>query len=114
MKRCGFYIRVSTDRQVRVEEGSLKNQDYLLTQHVELKNKLGSEQWLIVERYVDEGRSAKDTKSRPAYLRMIDHAQRFSASVDFSDFAAARRALETANAFKDSGEARLVMPAASA
>jgi hypothetical protein len=45
-----------------------------------------------------------------AYLRMIDHAQRFSASVDFSDFASARRALEAANAFKDPGEAHLVMP----
>ncbi len=36
MKRCGLYIRVSTDRQVKVEEGSLKNQDQLLTQHVKL------------------------------------------------------------------------------
>lgn len=44
-----------------------------------------------------------------AYLRMIDHAQRFSASIDFSDFAAARRALEAANAFKDPGESRLMI-----
>ena len=42
-----------------------------------------------------------------AYLRMIDRAARFSASIDFSDFASARRALEAANAFKDPGEARL-------
>jgi site-specific DNA recombinase len=75
MKRCGLYIRVSTDRQAKVEEGSLKNQDHLLTQHVELKSKLGQEQWVIVERYVDEGRSAKDTKNRPAYLRMIEDAK---------------------------------------
>jgi len=74
MKRCGLYIRVSTDRQAKVEEGSLKNQDHLLTQHVELKNKLGPEPWVIVERYVDEGKSAKDTKGRLAYLRMIDDA----------------------------------------
>ena len=40
MKRCGLYIRVSTKRQAKVEEGSLKNQDQLLTQHVEIKNKL--------------------------------------------------------------------------
>lgn len=45
-----------------------------------------------------------------AYLRMIDLAQRFSASVDFSDFASARRALEAANAFEDPGEARLMIP----
>lgn len=75
MKRCGLYIRVSTDRQAKVEEGSLKNQDHLLSQHVELKNKLGQEPWVVVERYVDEGRSAKDTKNRPAYLRMIEDAK---------------------------------------
>src|SRR3990167_517903 len=76
MKRCGLYIRVSTDRQAKVEEGSLKNQDQLLTQHVELKNKVNGEQWVIVERYIDEGKSAKDTKGRPAYLRMIEDVQR--------------------------------------
>ena len=43
-----------------------------------------------------------------AYLRMIDRAQQFSASIDFSDFASARRALEAANAFKDPGEAFLI------
>lgn len=45
-----------------------------------------------------------------AYLRMMDRVQRFSASVDFSDFASARRALEAANAFKDPGEALLIIP----
>lgn len=45
-----------------------------------------------------------------AYLRMIDSVQRFSASVDFSNFASARRAFEAANAFKDPGEALLVIP----
>ena len=65
MKRCALYIRVSTDRQAKVEEGSLKNQDQLLTQHVEIKSKILEEQWLIVDRYVDEGKSAKDTKGRP-------------------------------------------------
>ena len=43
-----------------------------------------------------------------AYLRMIDRAERFSASIDFSDFASARRTLESVNAFKDPGEARLL------
>ena len=40
MKRCGLYIRVSTERQAKVEEGSLKAQNELLTRRVELKNKL--------------------------------------------------------------------------
>ncbi len=70
IKLCGLYIRVSTEKQASVEEGSLKNQDYLLSQHIELKSKLSQERWTIVERYVDEGRSAKDT-NRPAYQRMI-------------------------------------------
>jgi len=75
VKRCGLYIRVSTDRQAKVQEGSLKNQDQLLTQHVEIRSKLGQEPWTIVDRYVDEGRSAKDT-NRPAYQRMVEDVLR--------------------------------------
>lgn len=53
---------------------------------------------------------ALSRKSDPgAYLRMFDRAQLFSACIDFSDFPAARRALEAANAFKDPGEAMLVI-----
>lgn len=76
MKRCGLYIRVSTERQAKVEEGSLKNQDQLLIQHVELKSKISQENWIIVERYIDEGKSAKDTQGRPAYLRMIQDIEK--------------------------------------
>jgi site-specific DNA recombinase len=76
MKRCGLYIRVSTKRQAKVEEGSLKNQDQLLTQHVEIKNRLSEEKWLIVDRYIDGGESAKDTKGRPEYLRMIQEIEK--------------------------------------
>lgn len=70
MKLCGLYIRVSTEKQAKVEEGSLKNQDHHLTQHVQMKSQLGKESWTIVERYVDEGISAKNT-NRPAYQKMI-------------------------------------------
>jgi len=76
MKRCGLYIRVSTDKQAKVEEGSLKAQNELLTRHIELKNKLGGEEWVVVDRYVDEGRSAKDTQGRPHYLRLMDDIRR--------------------------------------
>ena len=31
MKHCGLYIRVSTDKQAKVEEGSLEAQKALLT-----------------------------------------------------------------------------------
>ena len=71
MKKCGLYIRVSTEKQAKIEEGSLKNQEHLLTQHVSMKNNLDSERWVAIDRYIDEGRSAKDT-NRPAYQRMIE------------------------------------------
>jgi site-specific DNA recombinase len=71
MKLCGLYIRVSTEKQAKVEEGSLRNQDHHLTQHVSMKSQLGKEPWTIVERYVDEGISAKNT-NRPAYQRMVE------------------------------------------
>ena len=38
MKKCGFIIRVSTDRQAKNKEGSLKNQLQRLQAHVEYKN----------------------------------------------------------------------------
>ena len=60
--------------------------------------------------YLGALRALSRREAPAAYLRMIDHAQRFSASVDFSDFASARRALDGANAFKDPGEARLMIP----
>ncbi len=76
MKRCGLYIRVSTERQAKVEEGSLKNQEQLLTQHVEIKSRVSDEKWLIVNKYIDEGKSAKDTKGRPEYLRMMQDIEK--------------------------------------
>jgi len=76
MKRCGLYIRVSTERQVKVEEGSLKNQDQLLTQHIEVKSKILQEDWVIVDRYIDKGKSGKDTKGRPEYQRMIQDIEK--------------------------------------
>lgn len=76
MKRCGLYIRVSSDDQAKIVEGSLKNQDQLLTQHIDIKNKISNDKWMIVDRYVDRGRSAKDTKGRPEYLRMIQDVER--------------------------------------
>ena len=56
MKRCGLYIRVSTERQAKAEEGLLKVQNELLTRHIEVKNALHQrDEWVMVDRYVDEG-----------------------------------------------------------
>ena len=37
-RKVAFYIRVSTERQAKVEEGSLKNQKQILHTEVERRN----------------------------------------------------------------------------
>lgn len=70
-KKCGFYIRVSTETQARVPEGSLKNQRFALEQFINSRNAIDKEaKWEITDYYEDEGKSAKDTK-RPEYQRMM-------------------------------------------
>ena len=73
-KRCALYIRVSTERQAMVEEGSLKNQEEMLKQYIKMKSGISKETWSIVGLYVDRGVSAKDT-NRPEYQRMIQDAK---------------------------------------
>lgn len=58
--------------------------------------------------YLGALRALSRRREPAAYLRMMDRAQRFSASIDFSVFASARSALEAANAFRDPGEALLI------
>lgn len=70
IKKCGLYIRVSTFEQAQVEEGSLKNQELALKAFIEVKNRSGGDKWIIVDTYIDDGWSAKDT-NRPQYQRMI-------------------------------------------
>lgn len=68
--KLGAYIRVSTDEQAQVVEGSLDNQKHRITSFVDLKNMQESNWGRVIEFYVDDGYSAKDTK-RPAYQRMM-------------------------------------------
>lgn len=69
-RKIGAYIRVSTDEQANAIEGSLDNQRYRIKAHVDGKN-LQEKNWgSIVDFYVDDGFSAKDT-NRPAYQRMV-------------------------------------------
>lgn len=66
----GCYSRVSTDEQANVIEGSLDNQRHRMTSYAEIRN-LQEPSWgRIVEHFVDDGYSAKDT-NRPAYARMM-------------------------------------------
>jgi len=67
---CGLYVRVSTEEQALVEEGSLKNQEQRLQDFIKWKNGgAADEAWIVVDTYQDV-KSAKDT-NRPSYQRMI-------------------------------------------
>ncbi len=66
----GCYSRVSTDEQANVIEGSLDNQRHRLQSFLDIKN-LQEPGWgHLIEHFVDDGYSAKDT-NRPAYERMM-------------------------------------------
>ena len=70
-RNVAFYIRVSTDRQAQVEEGSLKNQQQMLEAELQRRN-IHRHGWgVFVDSYVDEGLSGKNT-NRPALQRMMD------------------------------------------
>lgn len=66
----GAYVRVSTDEQANVIEGSLDNQQHRIKSFVDIKNMQESLWGKITEVYIDDGYSAKDT-NRPAYERMM-------------------------------------------
>ena len=66
----GTYIRVSTDKQVQVFEGSLETQQYRMQEFVKLRN-IGETKWgKIVDFYIEEGYSA-GTDRRPQYQRLL-------------------------------------------
>jgi site-specific DNA recombinase len=68
--KIGGYQRVSTEEQAALVEGSLDNQRYRLNAFVDLKNVQEKNWGKIVDWYVDDGYSAKDTR-RPAFQRMM-------------------------------------------
>ncbi|MBL7670347.1 MAG: recombinase family protein [Bdellovibrionaceae bacterium] len=73
--KLGAYVRVSTEEQASAVEGSLENQKYRLKAYVDLKNTQVRNWGEIVEFYIDDGFSAKDTR-RPAYQRMMTDIKR--------------------------------------
>jgi site-specific DNA recombinase len=72
MKKCGLVIRVSTDRQARNEEGSLKNQLQRLRAHIEYKRTACGEEWSEAARYVLEGVSGKDSMRSPQFAQLFE------------------------------------------
>ena len=69
MKRIALYIRVSTEEQAQIKEGSLKSQEQRLREYVNRRNE--NEKWgQIVAVFVEEGRSGKDME-RPELQKML-------------------------------------------
>lgn len=68
--KIALYIRVSTEEQAMRTEGSLESQKYRLNGFVDIKNMQQTNWGTVVETFLDEGLSAKDTK-RPALQRML-------------------------------------------
>jgi len=66
----GCYLRVSTDEQANVIEGSLDNQRYRMQSFIDLKNMQEPNWGRLIEFFTDDGYSAKDT-NRPAYSCMM-------------------------------------------
>jgi site-specific DNA recombinase len=70
MKRIGIYIRVSTEEQAKIVEGSLVSQRKRLEEYVDGQNRRESNWGAIISVYVDEGKSAKDM-NRPEFQRLL-------------------------------------------
>ena len=71
MKRIGLYLRVSTEEQARIQDGSLVSQRRRLEEYVEGQNRRDSNWGVIVDVYCEEGKSAKDM-NRPDFQRLLE------------------------------------------
>lgn len=68
-KRCGLYLRVSTELQAQVRDGSLDTQESRLKSYIQSRNS-AKQEWKVHEVYREEGKSGKNTQ-RPELQRMI-------------------------------------------
>ena len=78
--QVAFYIRVSSDKQARKQDGSLDTQLDLLNRFFEYKKSTGMD-WTLSERFIEgeqegrrSGRSAKDT-NRPTFQKLLAAAR---------------------------------------
>jgi site-specific DNA recombinase len=72
VKRVALVLRVSTDRQARNEEGSLKNQLQRLRQHIEYKNGVCGENWTEAGLYELKGISGKNSMRSQEFERLFN------------------------------------------
>jgi site-specific DNA recombinase len=68
--KIGIYLRVSTEEQARLQDGSLVSQKQRVLEYVEGQNRKLEGWGQVVEVYCDEGLSAKDMK-RPEFQRLM-------------------------------------------
>jgi site-specific DNA recombinase len=68
--KIGAYIRVSTEDQVNVYEGSLDSQKHRINEFVQYKNRQTPGWGDIIEYYIEEGISA-GTTNRPMYQKVM-------------------------------------------
>ena len=73
--KIGAYIRVSTEDQVNVFEGSLDSQKHRIDEFVEYKNRQQRGWGDLVEYYIEEGVSA-GTTNRPMYQKIISDVRK--------------------------------------
>jgi len=79
MKKCGLYLRVSTEEQASVKEGSLKSQKIRLQALIKSKNS-SKERWKVTRIYTEKGHSAKDM-NRPQLQMLFDDVRRGNINV---------------------------------
>lgn len=70
MNKVGIYIRVSSEEQARIQEGSLVSQRQRLEEYVKTQNQNKRGWGDIVDIYCDEAKSAKDM-NRPEFQRLL-------------------------------------------
>lgn len=73
--KIGAYIRVSTDDQVNVYEGSLDSQKFRIKEFVDFKNRQQKDWGDIIDFYVEEGVSA-GTTNRPMYQKIMSDVRK--------------------------------------
>lgn len=71
MNRIGAYIRVSTEEQAKIVDGSLVSQRRRMEEYIENQNKREFNWGTLVDVYCDEAKSGKDL-NRAEFQRMIE------------------------------------------
>jgi site-specific DNA recombinase len=70
LHKIGIYVRVSTEEQAQVADGSIDSQQHRIRGFIDMKLSQDRTWGKVIDTYIDDGFSAKST-NRPAYQRMI-------------------------------------------